>query len=66
MDQNTKITMVEVEKFGSPNLMEKVQRIKSNPRGIQIDRYWISRFLNPMKINKNNAIKINDDGKNQH
>ena len=51
-----KITMIEIEKFESSIPMQKIQRIKSNPHGIKIDRSWISSFANP--TNKKNVIKI--------
>ena len=43
--------------------MQKIQRIKSNPQDIKIDRSWISSFANPTKINKKNVIKIDEEGK---
>ena len=43
--------------------MQKIQRIKSNPQEIKIDRSWISSFANPIKINKKNVININENGK---
>ena len=43
--------------------MQKIQRIKSNPQNIRIDKSWIESFVNPTKINKKNVIKINDNGK---
>ena len=55
--------MIEVEKFRSPTLMQKIQRIKSNLQEIKIDRSWISNFANPTKINKKNVIKIDEKGK---
>ena len=55
--------MIEVEKFESPTPMQKIQRIKSNPQDIEIDRSWISSFANPTKINKKNVIKIDEEGK---
>ena len=58
-----KVTMIEAEKFESPTPMQKIQRIKSNPQEIKIDRSWISSFANPTKINKKNIIKIDEEGK---
>ena len=55
--------MIEAEKFESPTPMQKIQRIKSNPQDIKIDRSWISSFANPTKINKKNVIKIDEEGK---
>ena len=43
--------------------MKKIQRIKSNPQQIKINRLWISTFVNPTKINKKNIIKIDEEGK---
>ena len=43
--------------------MQKIQRIKSNPHEIKINRSWISSFVNPTKINKKNVIKIDESGK---
>jgi len=42
--------------------MQKIQRIKSNPQEIKIDKSWIASFANLTKINKKNAIKINENG----
>jgi len=56
--------MIEAEKFESPTSMQKIQRIKSNPQEIKIDRPWISSFTNHTKINNKNLIKkINENGK---
>ena len=55
--------MIEAEKFESPTPMQKIQRIKSNPQEIKIDRSWISNFANPTKITKKNIIKIDEEGK---
>ena len=55
--------MIEAEKFESSTSMQKIQRIKSNPQEIEIDRSWISSFANPTKINKKNVIKIDKEGK---
>ena len=63
IDPKTKVTMIEAEKFESPTPMQKIQRIKSNPQDIKIDRSWISSFANPTKINNKNVIKIDEDGK---
>ena len=52
--------MIEAKKFESPPPMQKIQRIKSNPQDIKIDRSWISNFANPTKINKKNVIKIDE------
>jgi len=57
------VTIIEVKKFESPTLMQKIQRIKSNPQKIKIDHSWISSFTNPRKINKKNMIKIDENGK---
>ena len=43
--------------------MQKIQRIKSNPHEIKINRSWICNFVNPTKINKKNVIKIDEEGK---
>jgi len=43
--------------------MQKIQKIKSNPHEIKIDRPWISNFANPTKINKKNVIKIDENSK---
>jgi len=43
--------------------MQKIQRINSNLEEIKIDRFWISSFDKPMKINKKNVIKIDENGK---
>ena len=37
--------------------------IKSNSQEIKIDKSWISNFAKPTKINKKNAIKIDENGK---
>jgi len=63
IDPKTKVTMIEAEKFKSSTLMQKIQRIKSNPHEIKIDRSWISSFAKPTKINKKNVIKIDENGK---
>ena len=63
IDPKTKVTMIEAEKFESPTPMQKIQRIKSNPQDIKIDRSWISSFANPTKINKKNVIKIDEEEK---
>jgi len=63
IDPKTKVTMIEAEKFKSPTLMQKIQRIKSNPQDIRIDKSWIKSFVNPTKINEKNIVKINDSGK---
>ena len=55
--------MIETQKFESPTPMQKIQRIKSNPEEIKIDRSWIHSFANPTKINKKNVIKIDENGK---
>ena len=55
--------MIEAEKFESPTPMQKIQRIKSNPQEIKIDRSWISSFANPTKINKKSITKIDEEGK---
>jgi len=55
--------MIEAEKFESPTLMQKIQRIKSNPQDIRIDKSWVASFVNPTKINKKNVIKINENKK---
>ena len=55
--------MIEVEKFESPIPMQKIQKIKSNPQEIKIDRSWVSNFANPTKINQKNVIKIDENGK---
>jgi len=62
-DPKTKVTMIEAEKFESPTPMKKIQRIKSNPQEIKIDMFWISSFANSTKINKNNVVKIDENGK---
>jgi len=38
IDSKTKVTMIEVEKFASPILMQKIQRIKSDAQEIKIDK----------------------------
>jgi len=43
--------------------MQKIERIKSNPQDIRIDKSWIESFVNPTKINKKNVIKIDENGK---
>ena len=43
--------------------MQNIQRIKSNPHEIKIDRSWIACFANPTKINKKNVIKIDENDK---
>ena len=43
--------------------MQKIQRIKSNPQDIRINKSWITSFVNPTKINKKNVIKIDEEGK---
>jgi len=59
-----KETMIEAEKFESPiPCKKKIQRIKSNPHEIKIDRPWISKFANSIKINKKHVIKIDKNGK---
>ena len=55
--------MIEAEKFESPTPMQKIQRIKSHPQDIKIDKSWIESFVNPTKINKKNIIKIDENGK---
>ena len=55
--------MIEIEIFETHMPMQKIQRIKSNLRKIKIDRYQISSFTNPTKINKKNAIKTYENGK---
>ena len=42
---------------------KKIQRIKSNPQDIRINKSWIQSFVNPTKINKKNVIKIDENGK---
>jgi len=54
---------IETEKFESPTPLQKIQRIKSNPQNIRIDKSWIESFVNPTKINKKNVIKIDENGK---
>ena len=49
IDNRTKATMIEAEKFESPTPMQKIQRIKSNPANIKIDRSWISSFATLQK-----------------
>jgi len=63
IDQKTKVTIIEVEKFESPTPLQKIQRIKFNPQDIRIDKSWIASFANPTKINKKNMIKIYENGK---
>jgi len=60
IDPKIKVTMIEIEKFRSLNPMQKIQRIKFNPQEIKIHRSWISRFANPIKIDKKNVIKIDE------
>jgi len=55
--------MIEAKKIESPTSMEKIQRVKSNPQDIRIDKSWIASFANPTKINKKNVIKIDENGK---
>jgi len=55
--------MIEAKKFESPTPMQNIQRIKSNPQDIKIDKSWIESFVNPTKINKKNVIKIDENGK---
>ena len=52
IDPNTKVTMIEAEKFKSLTPMQKIQKIKSNPQEIKNDRSSISNFANPTKVNK--------------
>ena len=63
IDPKTKVTMIEAEKFESSTPMQKIQRIKFNPQDIRIDKSWLTRFVNPTKINKKNVIKIDEEGK---
>ena len=49
IDPQTNVTMIETEKFKSRTPMQKIQRIKSNPHEIKIDRTWISSFTNTIK-----------------
>ena len=63
IDQRTKVTMIEAEKFKSTASMQKIQRIMSNPQDIKINHSWISSFVNLTKINKKNIIKIDMEGK---
>jgi len=63
IDPEAKLTMIKVEKFESPTPMQKIQRIKSNPQEITINRSWISSFANPTKINKKKVIEISENGK---
>ena len=60
IDLKTKVNMIEAEKFEIPSPMQKIQRIKSNPQDISIDKSWIESFVNPTKIN---IIKIDENGK---
>ena len=62
IDPKTKVTMIEAKKFKSHTPMQKIQRIKSNPQEIKIDRSLTSNFANPIKINKK-IIKIDKEGK---
>ena len=55
--------MIEVEKFESLAPMQKIQKVKSNSHEIKIETSWISRFANPIKINKKYVIKIDENGK---
>ena len=55
--------MTKTKKFESPTPMQMIQRIKSNPQEIKIDRSWISDFANSTKINNKNIIKIDEEGK---
>ena len=55
--------MIEAEKFKSPTSVQKIQRIKSNPQDIRINKSWIASFANPTKINKKNITKIDENGK---
>ena len=55
--------MIETEKFESPTLIPKTQRIKSNPQNIKMDRSWISSFANPTNVNKKNSIKVDKNRK---
>ena len=43
--------------------MQRIQRIKSNPQDIRIDKSQIESFVNPTKIHKKNVIKIDENGK---
>ena len=43
--------------------MQTIQRIKSHPHEIKINRSWISNFSNPTQINKKNIKKIDEEGK---
>ena len=61
IDPKTKVIMIEAEKFKSPPPMQKIQMIKSNSHEIKIGHSWISSFANPIKINKKNIIKIDED-----
>ena len=63
IDPKTKVTIIEVEKFESPTPMQKIQRIKSNPTEIKLNRSWTSNFVNPTKINETNVIRIDENGK---
>ena len=55
--------MIEAKKFESPTPMQNIQRIKSNPQDIKIDKSWIASFANPTKIDKKNVIKVDENGK---
>jgi len=55
--------MIEAEKFECLTPMQKIQMIKSNSQEIKIDCSWISSFANPIKINKKNIIKIDEEDK---
>ena len=55
--------MIKAEKFESPTPLQKIQRIKFNPKDIRIDKSWMKSFVNPTKINKKNIIKIEENGK---
>jgi len=61
IDPKTKVIMIEAEKFESSTALQKIQRIKFNPWEIKIEHSWISSFANPIKINKKNIIKIDED-----
>ena len=63
IDPKTKVTIIEAEEFKSHTPMQKIQRIKSNPLEIKTDRSWILSFANPIKINKKNVIKIDENSK---
>jgi len=63
IDPSTKIMKIKAEKFESPALKQKIQRIKFNYQDIKVDRSWVYSFVNPTKINKKNIIKIDENGK---